>query len=174
MIPPQLARSPHTHKHTTRVTPDWQLYSRVCVWWSKPAVLLALTRVCCRSVWELGSGPPVGTWCAGCPDCCRWSDPPPPQSDWLSCSGWRPSWCLWVIMGDSARKRVEMTLKCLWNYYHNLTLATGGEHEVVWVILAHPVNHIDLLQCLSDGVFVLSVTGNVGRPELTQKQTIMN
>ena len=29
--PPHLARSPHTHKHTTRVTPDWLLCTRVCV-----------------------------------------------------------------------------------------------------------------------------------------------
>lgn len=59
-------------------------------------------------------------------------------------------------------KRVEVTLKCLWNHQHSLTLATGGKHEGFWVFLTHPVNHIYLLQCLSDSIFVLGVTGNVG------------
>lgn len=94
--------------------------------YSKSAVLLALTRVCCRSVWVWGSGLPADTWCAGCPDCCRWSDPPPPQSDLRFCSCWRPSWCLcstdmtddrWFSQKTEAgMKRVELTLKCLWSY----------------------------------------------------------
>lgn len=50
-----------------------------------------------------------------------------------------------------------------------LTLAAGGKHEDVGVFLAHPVNHVDLLQCLSHRVFVLAVTGNVGRPKLEKK-----
>lgn len=47
-----------------------------------------------------------------------------------------------------------------------LTLATGGKHEDFGVFLTHPVNHVYLLQSLSDSVFVLSVTGDVCCPEL--------
>lgn len=41
------------------------------------------------------------------------------------------------------------------------TLAAAGKHEDFWVILAHPVNHVYLLQRLSHGVFVLGVAGNI-------------
>lgn len=48
------------------------------------------------------------------------------------------------------------------NTTKNLTLASGGKHERLWVILTHPVNDVYLLQCLSDSIFILGVTGNVG------------
>lgn len=41
------------------------------------------------------------------------------------------------------------------------TFTAGGEHEDFWVCLTHPVDHVDLLQRLSDSVFVLGVAGNV-------------
>lgn len=50
-----------------------------------------------------------------------------------------------------------------------LTFAASDTHEDLGVFLAHPVNHVDLLQCLSHRVFVLGVTGNVGRPKLEKK-----
>lgn len=52
----------------------------------------------------------------------------------------------------------------------HLTLAAGGKHEGVWVFLTHPVNHVNLLQCLSHGIFVLRLAGHVGRPELKEKR----
>lgn len=51
-----------------------------------------------------------------------------------------------------------------------LTLAAGGKHEDFWVFLTHPVDHVYLLQSLSDCIFVLRITGNVGRPELRAQQ----
>lgn len=53
-----------------------------------------------------------------------------------------------------------------------LTLATGGKHEGFRVFFTHPVYHIYLLQCLSDSIFVLRLTGNVGRPELKEERNI--
>ena len=44
----------------------------------------------------------------------------------------------------------------------SLTLAAGGKAKCFWVLLTHPVDHIDLLQCLSHRVFVLSITRDVG------------
>lgn len=43
----------------------------------------------------------------------------------------------------------------------SLTLTAGGKHEDFGVTLTHPVNHVYLLQRLSDCVFVLGVAGNV-------------
>lgn len=45
---------------------------------------------------------------------------------------------------------------------NNATVTAGGEHEDFWVFLTHPVDHVYLLQRLSDGVFVLGVAGNIG------------
>lgn len=131
---------------------------------------VAPTMGCCRSVWAWGSGPPDGTWCAGLPCCCRWSGPPPRRSGWPFYSVWRRSWCLHgrqknggTIQPGRPRKGVRAEpVFCL-------TFAAGGKHEDVGVLLAHPVNHVDLLQCLSHRVFVLGVTGNVGRPKLVKK-----
>lgn len=41
------------------------------------------------------------------------------------------------------------------------TVAAAGKHEGFWVFLAHPVNHVYLLQRLSHSVFVLGVAGNI-------------
>lgn len=124
----------------------------------------------CRSVWAWGSGPPAGTWCAGSPGCCRWSGPPPPRSGWPFCSVWRPPGCLHGrqkngVTIESGRPRKAVGAEPVFC----LTLAAGGKHEDLGVLLAHPVNHVDLLQCLSHRVFVLAVAGNVGRPELEKK-----
>lgn len=54
-----------------------------------------------------------------------------------------------------------------------LTLATGGKHEDIRVFLTHPVNHVYLLQRLSDSIFVLSVTGDVCCPELRTRAKII-
>lgn len=90
-------------------------------------VLLALTRVCCRSVWVWGSGPPAGTWGVGFPDCCPGSDPPPPRSDWLSCSCWRPSWCL-------SRANMSVIQRQVW-----VEEATVSEMSIVspWLLVAN-------------------------------------
>lgn len=42
----------------------------------------------------------------------------------------------------------------------SLTGAAGGKRKDLWVFLTHPVNHVDLLQRLSDSVFVLGVAVN--------------
>lgn len=47
-----------------------------------------------------------------------------------------------------------------------LTLAAGDKREDFWVFVAHSVNHIYLLQRLPHSIFVLSVAGHIGGPEL--------
>lgn len=72
------------------------------------------------------------------------------------------------MMGEDVAMHFQMS-QIAGSASESLTLATGGKHEGFWIFLAHPVNHIDLLQCLSDCIFVLSLTGNIGGPELGEE-----
>lgn len=50
-----------------------------------------------------------------------------------------------------------------------LTFTGGGKLEGVWIFWTNPVDHVYLLQSLSDSIFVLRVTGYIGRPELKER-----
>lgn len=50
-----------------------------------------------------------------------------------------------------------------------LTFAADSKMEYFWVFFTHSVDHIYLLQSLSDSIFVLCVTGHIGRPELRKQ-----
>lgn len=49
------------------------------------------------------------------------------------------------------------------------TLTAGSKYEVLGISVAHSVNHINLLQCVSNRIFILSGTRNICSPELQDK-----
>lgn len=52
---------------------------------------------------------------------------------------------------------------------HCLTLTASSKFEHFWVFMTHPVDYINLLQGLSDCIFVLGITWYISCPELQQK-----
>lgn len=71
-------------------------------------------------------------------------------------------------------------LKFIWFTYcidlyllllHSLTITASSKFENLWILMTHPVDYINLLQGLSDCVFVLGFTWYISCPELQNNHT---
>lgn len=65
--------------------------------------------------------------------------------------------------------KIQKQWASIWEGNVTPTLTTSSKHEVLGIFFAHSVNGINLLQGLSNCIFILSITWHIRSPELQNK-----